>query len=140
MIGYITIGALDGEKSGAKFYDAVLGAIGGESARFADGGWIGYGAKGSDVHNVYVCTPHDKKPATSGNGMMIAFPQQPTRDAVKAAYEAGLKAGGSDEGPPARAQKIRRRSMAPICATPPATRSACVCQGTVWVEIRRPPP
>lgn len=97
MIGYVTIGALDGEKSG-KFYDAVFGAIGDER-KFADGGWIGYGPKGKDEHSVYVCPPHDKKPATSGNGMMIAF-TAPSRDAVKAAYEAGLKAGGKDEGAP----------------------------------------
>ncbi|HEY5046811.1 MAG TPA: VOC family protein [Rhizomicrobium sp.] len=97
MIGYITIGAQDSEKSGA-FYDAVLGAIGNER-KFGDGSWIGYGAKGSDAHNLYVCPPHDKKPATGGNGMMIAF-SAPSKDAVKAAYDAGLKAGGSDEGAP----------------------------------------
>jgi catechol 2,3-dioxygenase-like lactoylglutathione lyase family enzyme len=97
MIGYITIGALDGEKSGA-FYDAVLGAIGNER-KFADGGWIGYGPKGKDEHNVYICPPFDKKPATAGNGMMVGFPA-PSKDAVNAAYQAGLKSGGSDEGKP----------------------------------------
>lgn len=97
MIGYVTIGALDSETSG-KFYDAVLGAIGGER-KFADGGWIGYGPKGSDDHSVYVCPPHDKKPATVGNGSMLAFPAK-TKDDVRAAYEAGLKAGGRDEGAP----------------------------------------
>jgi catechol 2,3-dioxygenase-like lactoylglutathione lyase family enzyme len=98
MIGYITIGALDGEKSGA-FYDAVFGAIGNER-KFADGGWIGYGPKGEDVHSVYIVSPpHDKKPASAGNGMMIGF-TAPSKDAVNAAYQAGLKAGGSDEGKP----------------------------------------
>jgi catechol 2,3-dioxygenase-like lactoylglutathione lyase family enzyme len=97
MIGYITIGALDGEASG-KFYDAVFGAIGADR-KFADGGWIGYGPKGSDSHNVYVCPPHDKKPATFGNGSMIAFKGEDEAQ-VKAAYEAGLEAGGSDEGAP----------------------------------------
>ncbi|MGD0190854.1 MAG: VOC family protein [Rhizomicrobium sp.] len=97
MIGYITIGASDGDKSGA-FYDAVFGAIGCER-KFADGGWIGYGPRGSDSHSVYVCPPFDKQPATSGNGMMIAF-VAPSKDAVHAAYQAGLKAGGKDEGAP----------------------------------------
>ena len=97
MIGYVTIGALDGEKSGA-FYDAVLGAIGHER-KFSDGGWIGYGPKGEDNHTVYVCPPFDKKPATAGNGMMIAF-TAPSKDAVHAAFEKGLKAGGHDEGAP----------------------------------------
>ena len=97
MIGYVTIGARDSEASG-KFYDAVLGAFGGER-KFADGGWIGYGPKGADEHNVYICPPFNKEPATFGNGMMIAF-KAGNADQVKAAHAAGLRHGGSDEGAP----------------------------------------
>lgn len=97
MLGYVTIGALDSEASG-RFYDAVFGAMGGER-KFADGGWIGYGPKGSDSHNVYVCPPHDKQPARPGNGIMIAFKAH-GRGEVDAAYKAGLGAGGTDEGAP----------------------------------------
>ncbi|HEX4532817.1 MAG TPA: VOC family protein [Rhizomicrobium sp.] len=98
MIGYITIGANDSDISG-KFYDAVLGALGNER-KFADGGWIGYGPKGKDEHNVYVISPpHDKQSATGGNGMMIAFKGSAKAD-VDAAYQSGLKSGGKDEGAP----------------------------------------
>ena len=97
MIGYVTIGALDSEKSG-KFYDAVLSAIGYARA-FSDGGWIGYGAKGSDQQDVFVCPPFDGKPARAGNGIMIAFDGK-TQSAVQAAHAAGLANGGSDEGAP----------------------------------------
>ena len=97
MIGYVTIGANDPEVSG-KFYDAVLGAIGSER-KFADGGWIGYGKKGDEAHSVYVCPPHDKKAASFGNGSMLAFKANNMGE-VKAAYEAGLKSGGKDEGAP----------------------------------------
>lgn len=97
MIGYITIGANDAEKSG-KFYDAVLGAIGNER-KFSDSGWIGYGPKGSDSHSVYVCSPFDKKPATFGNGIMIAFKANSRAD-VQAAHDAGVASGGTDEGAP----------------------------------------
>ena len=97
MIGYITIGARDGEASG-KFYDVVFGAIGAER-KFADGGWIGYGPKGSDEHNVYVCPPFNKEPATFGNGMMIAF-KADAKAKVDLAHKAGLANGGSDEGVP----------------------------------------
>ncbi len=97
MIGYITIGALDGEASG-RFYDAVLGTIG-QERKFADGGWIGYGPKGEDKHNVYVCAPFNKEPATFGNGSMVAF-VAPSKDAVEKAYAGGIGAGGSDEGAP----------------------------------------
>ena len=97
MIGYVTIGMNDVEKSG-KFYDSVMGPIGSER-KFNDGGWIGYGRKGEDSHGVYVCPPHDGKPATGGNGTMIAF-VAPSKDAVHKAYHAGLANGGSDEGAP----------------------------------------
>jgi len=80
MIGYVTIGALDPETSG-KFYDAVFGQIGSER-KFADGGWIGYGPKGADSHSVYVCPPADKKPATFGNGSMIAFTAKTKDEAI----------------------------------------------------------
>lgn len=97
MIGYVTIGMNDSKKSG-QFYDAVFGAIGDER-KFEDGGWIGYGPKGSDSHSVYVCPPHDGKGATAGNGTMIAF-VAPSKEAVHKAYKAGLENGGKDEGAP----------------------------------------
>ena len=97
MIGYVTIGAKDSEASG-KFYDAVFTALGDER-KFADGGWIGYGPKGADAQDVFVCPPFDGKPATSGNGMMLAFAAK-TEDEVRAAHKAGLTAGGGDEGAP----------------------------------------
>ena len=98
MIGYVTIGALDGAKSGT-FYDAVFGAMGCER-KFADGGWIGYGAKGQDGHDVYIVSqPADGKPARAGNGIMISFKAK-TKAEVEAAYKAGLGHGGTDEGAP----------------------------------------
>ncbi|GEM_PF-169503 len=94
---YVTIGAKDGETSG-KFYDAVFGAFGVER-KFADGGWIGYGAKGSDKHDVFVCPPFDGKAATGGNGSMLAF-KTDAKSEVEAAHKAGLANGGTDEGAP----------------------------------------
>jgi catechol 2,3-dioxygenase-like lactoylglutathione lyase family enzyme len=97
MLGYVTIGALDSEASG-KFYDAFFGAMGAER-KFADGGWIGYGPKGSDAHSVYICPPADKQPARAGNGIMIAFKAN-AKSEVDGAYKAALAAGGKDEGAP----------------------------------------
>ena len=97
MLGYVTIGAKDSAVSGM-FYDAFFGGFGHER-KFADGGWLGYGPKGSDTHSVYVCPPFDGQPASFGNGMMLAFPAK-SEDEVKAAYAGGLAHGGSDEGPP----------------------------------------
>lgn len=97
MLGYVTIGARDGEASG-KFYDAVLGCIGDER-KFTDNGWIGYGPRGEDSQYVYVCPPYDGKAACPANGLMLAF-KAPDRAAVDAAYAAALANGGSDEGAP----------------------------------------
>src|SRR3954463_6413261 len=100
-IGYVTIGAVDGKKSGA-FYDAVFGALGSER-KFEKGGWDGYGVIGPgktfmDCHTA-VCPPFDGKEARAGNGIMIAY-QGKSPDQVKAAHAAGLKNGGTDEGAP----------------------------------------
>ena len=102
MIGYVTIGALDGEASG-KFYDAVFGELGDER-KLAEGGWIGYGKKGGgktfmDCHSAVTSQAANGKPVHAGNGIMIAY-AAPSNAAVKAAYDAGMKNGGTDEGPP----------------------------------------
>ncbi len=97
MLGYVTIGYDHAEPTLA-FYDAVLEAIGMKRA-FFDGGWAGYGPEGSDDQNVFLCPPFDGQPARAGNGIMIAF-KGPGKAAVAAAYQAGLDAGGTDEGAP----------------------------------------
>jgi catechol 2,3-dioxygenase-like lactoylglutathione lyase family enzyme len=101
MIGYVTIGAKDSEAAG-KFYDAVFTPLGDER-KFADGGWIGYGAAGPDKGftgcHTMLCAPHDGKEARGGNGIMIAF-TAPNPGAVTEAYEGGMANGGSDEGKP----------------------------------------
>jgi catechol 2,3-dioxygenase-like lactoylglutathione lyase family enzyme len=101
-IGYVTIGALDSEAAG-RFYDAVFGALGSER-KLADGGWIGYGAvdakgEGFMACHTAICPPYNGKPASAGNGTMIAF-RAASPDDVKAAYAGGMKNGGTDEGAP----------------------------------------
>jgi catechol 2,3-dioxygenase-like lactoylglutathione lyase family enzyme len=96
MIGYVTIGATDFDTA-LPFYDAVFGAIGAERKSF-DGKWGFYGPKGGDG-NVGICKPFDGRPASGGNGIMVAF-AAPSQGAVKAAHVAGLANGGKDEGAP----------------------------------------
>jgi len=57
-IGYVTVGAIDSNKSGA-FYDAVFTAIGSER-KLENGDWLGYGAKGwwQDLYGLpHRCVP-----------------------------------------------------------------------------------
>jgi catechol 2,3-dioxygenase-like lactoylglutathione lyase family enzyme len=96
MIGYITIGTNDFEKSKA-FYEKALAAL---SVRktFANERMQGYGVKGQPG-SLVVCKPYDEHKASHGNGEMVAL-SAPTREAVDAVYKDVLALGGTDEGAP----------------------------------------
>ena len=128
-IGYVTIGAVDGERSGA-FYDAVFGALGSER-KFENGGWLGYGAIGPgksfmDCHTS-VCLPYDGKEARAGNGIMIAYAAK-SSDEVKAAHAAGLKNGGAEEGAPGfRPPEARKGFYAAYLRDPTGNKLCIFC-------------
>jgi predicted lactoylglutathione lyase len=46
-----------------------------------------------------VIKPYDGKPATVGNGVMIAL-QASSKEQVDAVYKKAIELGGKDEGPP----------------------------------------
>jgi catechol 2,3-dioxygenase-like lactoylglutathione lyase family enzyme len=96
MIGYVTIGTNDLPRAAA-FYDALLGDMGAkrmmESEQFV--AW----SVSADKPGLGVTQPFDKKPATVGNGVMVAL--EAGSDAnVEALYRRALALGGSDEGAP----------------------------------------
>ena len=101
MFSHVTVGTTDLEQS-AKFYDAVLSALGFvRRAVTPDGGppaacWIEHG---HTLPRFFVFMPFDGQPASVGNGSMVAF-LAPSPEAVTTAYAAGLGAGGKDEGAP----------------------------------------
>ncbi|MGE0045002.1 MAG: VOC family protein [Hyphomonadaceae bacterium] len=98
MIGYVTIGTNDPARSAA-FYNAAFAPLG-YAQTFEGGGWVGYGPGGEKTGlEIYLATPANGKPATLGNGSMLAF-QAPNRAAVEAFHAAALASGGSDEGAP----------------------------------------
>ena len=94
MIGYVTIGTNDLEKA-RSFYDPLLAELGGKRA-WASERMQGYAGPGGMIA---ICTPHDGKPATVGNGSMFAFPAQ-TREGVDKFYARAIALGATDEGPP----------------------------------------
>ena len=94
MIGYTTVGANDYGKA-LEFYDALFGVIGGK--RVMDlGDLVLYGFSQGAMFGVI--KPYDKKPATSGNGAMIAL-NVGSKEKVHAVYDMARKLGGADEGP-----------------------------------------
>jgi catechol 2,3-dioxygenase-like lactoylglutathione lyase family enzyme len=96
MIAYSTLGTNDMDRSIA-FYDAVFGALGGVREE-TSAEWTRYGRKG-ERGKVCLTPPFDGRPATFGNGTMLAF-EAKDYAAVDAFHAAALALGGSDEGAP----------------------------------------
>jgi catechol 2,3-dioxygenase-like lactoylglutathione lyase family enzyme len=95
MIGYVTIGTNDLDRAAA-FYDALLAELG--AKRFMEGdNFIAWSVK-PDQPGIGLTKPFDGKPATVGNGMMVALATNST-DKVDKVYAKALELGATDEGP-----------------------------------------
>ncbi|HTQ12918.1 MAG TPA: VOC family protein [Rhizomicrobium sp.] len=94
MINYVTIGTNDLEKAKA-FYGPLLAELGGKPA-WASERMQGYASKAGMVA---ICTPHDGKAASVGNGSMFGL-AAPDRAAVDRIYAKAMALGASDEGAP----------------------------------------
>lgn len=96
MIGYVTIGTNNIEKSG-EFYDQLLKELGAVRVMEADR-FVAWSA-GEDKPMVAIIKPFDENPATVGNGMMIALAANGTEE-VNALHAKALALGAKDEGAP----------------------------------------
>jgi len=96
MIGYTTVGTNDLPRAAA-FYDSLLGTIGAkrwmESDKFV--AW----AVSPTAPAIGVIKPHDGKPATVGNGVMVALIVD-SKDKVDMLHKKAMELGGKDEGAP----------------------------------------
>jgi catechol 2,3-dioxygenase-like lactoylglutathione lyase family enzyme len=96
MIGYVTLGTNDLPRA-AKFYDAITEELGigrmMEMERFIAWGKPGPGA------GIGLAMPFDGKPATVGNGVMVAFAAK-DKAQVDRLHKLALSLGGKDEGAP----------------------------------------
>ena len=98
MLAYLMVGTSNLKRS-AKFYDAALAPLGLVRA-MENNRYVGYGPKSAPKKSkFYVTKPYNKKPATSGNGTMIALVAK-SRRAVDGFHAAALASGGTDEGKP----------------------------------------
>jgi|SRR5580765_3554372 predicted lactoylglutathione lyase len=96
MIGYVTFGTNDLQRA-AKFYDALLAVLGAKRTMEMES-FIAWGTA-PDQPMVSVIKPYDKKPATVGNGVMVAL-LAPSKEKVDAVHKKALELGGKDEGAP----------------------------------------
>ncbi len=96
MIGYVTLGTNQFENA-ARFYDALLQEFGAqrimENERF-----IVWGTSHQEP-SLSIIKPFDGKPASVGNGTMVAL-YAGSQARVDAIYHKAIALGGSDEGAP----------------------------------------
>jgi catechol 2,3-dioxygenase-like lactoylglutathione lyase family enzyme len=96
MIGYIILGTNDLDRAVA-YYDKLLTELG--ASRFIEEDTYVAWATAPDQPVFSVCKPFDGKPATVGNGTMIALVLD-ANDKVDAVYAKAMELGSADEGPP----------------------------------------
>jgi catechol 2,3-dioxygenase-like lactoylglutathione lyase family enzyme len=95
MIGYVTLGTNNKDRAG-KFYDELLGVMGAKRTWDMEKliGW----ATGPGSPMLMVIAPADGKPATVGNGVMVALAAK-DKAQVDAIYKKAIALGAKDEGP-----------------------------------------
>ncbi len=96
MIGYVTLGTDNLERSAA-FYDRLLAEFDAKRVMEMERTIIW----GNDPKKpmLAVCRPFDGKPATAGNGTMVALAAR-DQDMVHKVYQTALEQGARDEGEP----------------------------------------
>ncbi|MBG6143941.1 catechol 2,3-dioxygenase-like lactoylglutathione lyase family enzyme [Labrenzia sp. EL_142] len=101
MIAYVTVGADDIARA-KRFYSAILPALGYELEEGPEGlSFVLPVEPGQSpvLPDFYVKPTFDGRPASAGNGSMVAFEAR-NQQQVRDLHAAALLAGGSDEGQP----------------------------------------
>jgi catechol 2,3-dioxygenase-like lactoylglutathione lyase family enzyme len=96
MIGYTTLGSNDIPRAAA-FYDELLALLG--AGRFMQDDTFVAWAVAPDKPALGVIRPFDGRPASVGNGTMVAL-QVDSRELVDRVWRKALDLGGKDEGAP----------------------------------------
>ena len=101
MIAYVTVGADDMARA-ERFYSAFLPALEYQLTQGPEG--LSYAlpvppGKAPALPDFYVKPTFNGRPATAGNGVMVAF-EASRQQQVRELHAAALAAGGTDEGAP----------------------------------------
>ena len=98
MIGFAMVGTNDVPRARG-FYDLLMPLLGASmNAAWSTNGRVWY-MVAPDAPMLVVTKPYDDRPATVGNGSMVAF-VAPSREAVRAVHAKAVELGGADEGGP----------------------------------------
>lgn len=127
VISHITLGTNNRERS-AKFYDAVLGALGFSRLPKPPEKPLAYERDGQ-MPTIYIYTPEDGRPATWGNGTHVAFVAQ-TRAQVHSFHEAAVSLAGMCEGEPGPRPRYGASYYAAYVRDPDGNKLQAVCYGS----------
>lgn len=134
MFSYICLGTNNLERA-IRFYDATLAPLGLKRCHTPNeenwDGWAGWGtyeSKGASELALWVCPPFDGKPATVGNGTMIALRAKSWAE-VQAFHVAAIANGGSSDGAPGLRLNYNPDFYAAYVRDPDGNKIAAVCRG-----------
>jgi catechol 2,3-dioxygenase-like lactoylglutathione lyase family enzyme len=96
MIGYVTLGTNNFNKA-AIFYDSLFATVG--AGRFLENEQFIAWATSPEQPGISITHPFDGKPATVGNGSMVAISLEST-EKVDAFYKKAIELGATCEGEP----------------------------------------
>ena len=98
MFAYVMLGTNDPERA-VRFYGPLM-AILCQPQCWADEDGVSWGSLDNyDVPGLCIGRPFDRKAASAGNGVMVAF-RAPTVAEVQQLYSTAIENGGTDEGRP----------------------------------------
>ncbi len=134
MFSYVCLGTND-LRAAARFYDAVLGALGLTRCVVEDDaawdGWIGWGTyanRGAQELALWLCEPFDGRPASAGNGVMVALHASSWQQ-VDGFHAAALAHGGSSAGAPGLRPQYNPDFYAAYVRDADGNKLAAVCRG-----------
>lgn len=134
MLSYVYLGTNDLARA-ITFYGAALTPLGMRRCVTNDAAWdrvsAGWGIYEDDGARelaFWIGTPFDQKPASAGNGGMVAF-SAPSWKAVDDFYSAALANGGTDEGAPGVRLHYSADFYAAYVRDPDGNKIAAVCRG-----------
>ena len=134
MFTYTCFGTNDLEAA-ARFYDPVMASLGHSRCRVEDDpawdGWIGWGTYrrgGAEEIALWICKPFDGRPASAGNGTMLAL-QARTWQQVDDFHAAALAHGGRSDGAPGLRPQYNADFYAAYVRDPDGNKLAAVCRG-----------
>ncbi len=134
MFTYICLGTNDLERA-VRFYDAALAPLGltrcdtgGEAGWDGWAGWGTYKNGGAEEIALWLCAPFDGKPATCGNGTMVALSARSWR-AVDDFHAAALANHGCSEGAAGLRLRYGADFYAAYVRDPDGNKLAAVCRG-----------